>query len=147
MRFIIFSLFAVLLTSCNLEKRCAKLYPPGVTKESTVKITYRDTTIPGAKVSQVVTMEVIKETPIYQKVIVKDTTDSVELSWYKDAYGNLVMQCEMKDKKLENALVHIADSSKEVITVQKCDKWRTSFVILCIIFLIFGIAHLIIRKL
>jgi hypothetical protein len=96
-------LLLLLLTSCVTERKCNRLFPPTVEKETITTVIRRDSTIQGEKVTDVIHLHdttVIRY--ITNNVTVRESASGMaELRYWKDAYGNLVMECESKDRQIE----------------------------------------------
>lgn len=104
-------LSSLLLFSCVTQEKCLRKFPPQVTTEKTVEIHYKDTIIQGGTVERIINNDSLIYLP-GQTII--DTSGSAVLSFYKDAYGNLVAKCEAKDKTIEGLTKEIREKETKV---------------------------------
>ena len=112
----------ILLSSCGLLKKCPEVY---LTDSVKTTIVYHDTIIQGNMVFDTLTEETIKYLPKYKTVVKRDTSGLVELRYYKDAYGQLIVDCEAKDKKLKTVQKTLENTKTRVVieTKEKIPWW------------------------
>lgn len=138
----VFIVLLVTLPGCVTQKRCNAKFPPAVefhtehTKETIVK----DSLMPGATVYNTVFKDSIAYYPAYQWKVIRDTSGLTELRVMRDAYGNLMLQCETNDRLATRVEVLESKKDTEKKTVVKTEKetpWYnwifiTALALLCI---------------
>jgi hypothetical protein len=100
MKLILYIILCFGLVGCATQDRCIAKYPPTVeTVEQTV-IEYRDSLILGETVTKVLRYDSLIFVPSEVTTII-DSSGKVELSYFKNAYGDLVVNCEAKSQVIE----------------------------------------------
>lgn len=97
---------AAVCTVLSLFTSCRRPVVPAATNTITSTFTerIRDTFIPPASVSAPVPIIQPGQT-VYRPYVITDTTGRAALSFYRDAYGQLVARCEATEQRLAGALV------------------------------------------
>jgi len=112
-----------LLTSCISQNRCNRLFPPSVTVKVDTVYTPVQVEIPGETITEVVRITdslIIKE--LTERVTVRETDQGrAELRYWVDSYGNLVIECEAKDKVIEYMRAQI---NTQTVEVRKEADWK-----------------------
>lgn len=122
-------MLSMMFTGCVTQKRCDAKFPPVVHThtEHTTEIIRKDSILPGATVTHTIYHDSIIKMPVNQWRIIRDTSGLAELRFYKDAYGNIVAQCEANERMIEKMqqLVRELVSSTEtkVQVVKEAPLW------------------------
>lgn len=116
-----------LLGGCISQQKCNRLYPPvKETKEyHYTKEIRKDSLLPGATVYDTLYKDSISFYPAYKTITVQDKAGLAELTWYKDAYGNLVAKCTANERMVEGIKQVIRDqiNSQETKVITKVPWW------------------------
>lgn len=111
------------LSSCATQKRCNAKYPPQVEvhTETITNTVRRDSIIQGATVTNTIWRDSIITMEINKWNYIKDTTGRTELRYYRDAFGNLQVQCEAKDVMIErmSEVINSKESNKQTKVIEK----------------------------
>jgi hypothetical protein len=88
---------------CVTAKKCNAKFPPTIETitNNTTEIIRRDSLIQGASVTNTIYKDSIVLMPVNKWHYIKDTNGIASLRWYKDAYGNIQMQCEANSRLVE----------------------------------------------
>jgi len=122
-------LFIFGLNSCTTQKRCNAKFPPTVETitNHTTEIIRRDSIIQGASVTNTIYKDSIVLMPVNKWHYIKDTNGIASLRWYKDAYGNIQMQCDANSRLVElvrkEMKVKDSTNSKTVVEVKHIPFW------------------------
>ena len=101
-------LFILLLFSgCVTQKKCNQKFPPiiEINNEKETIIIKKDSLIKGATITNTIKKDSIIFLKEYKVVTVTDKSGLAELSYYKDAYGNLVATCKANDRLIEQVKI------------------------------------------
>jgi len=138
-------LITILLISsvgCVTEKKCNAKFPPVVETitNHTTEIIRRDSLIQGASVTNTIYKDSIVLMPVNKWHYIKDTNGIASLRWYKDAYGNIQMQCEANSRLVEmvrkEMKVKNSTNSKTVVEKKVVPFWALLVIaILCLLLL------------
>jgi hypothetical protein len=135
-------LFIFGLNSCVTAKRCNAKYPPVVETitNHTTEIIRRDSIIHGASVTNTIYKDSIVLMPVNKWHFIKDTNGIASLRWYKDAYGNIQMQCDANSRLVEMVRKEIktknSTNSKKVVEKKVVPFWALLVIaILCLLLL------------
>jgi hypothetical protein len=88
---------------CVTAKKCNAKFPPTIETitNNTTEIIRRDSLIQGASVTNTIYKDSIVLMPVNKWHYIKDTNGIASLRWYKDAYGNIQMQCDANSRLVE----------------------------------------------
>ncbi len=104
--FLTLAIILLCLASC---RRCPEL--AAISTEQTTLIKYRDTLLPGATLRDTVHDTIWQALTKYRIITKTDSNSRAELSYWKDMYGNLIIQCQALSQK--------AILTETVITTEK----------------------------
>jgi hypothetical protein len=101
------ALIALVMSSCATQKRCDAKFPPEVREIHThsTETIRKDSVLPGATVTHTIYNDSLVLMPVNKWTVIRDTAGLAELRIYKDAYGNLLAQCEAADRTIEKIRV------------------------------------------
>jgi hypothetical protein len=138
-------LITILLLSsigCVTEKKCNAKFPPVVETitNHTTEIIRRDSLIQGASVTNTIYKDSIVLMPVNKWQYIKDTNGIASLKWYKDAYGNIQMQCDANSRLVEMVRKEMktkdSTNSKTVVEKKIVPFWALLVIaILCLLLL------------
>lgn len=117
------------LSGCTTQKRCNAKFPPTIETitNHTTEVIRRDSVIQGASVTNTIYKDSIVLMPVNKWHYVKDTSGIASLRWYKDAYGNIQMQCDANSRLVElvrkEMKVNSITNSKSVKEVKYIPFW------------------------
>lgn len=94
--FITLALTLLCLASC---RRCPEL--AALSTERITEIKYRDTIIAGATLRDTVHDTILQILPKYRVITKVDSNSRAELRYWKDMYGNLIIQCQALSQKAQ----------------------------------------------
>jgi hypothetical protein len=125
-RLLFLATFACLLgtSGCISQQKCNRLYPPQVSHTETTTIIQHDSILPGADVEKWFYKDSIAYYPAYKIQKVTDTSGLAELTWYKDAYGNIVATCTANERLIKKFETFInSQSTKSDVIIKKEMAW------------------------
>lgn len=123
-----------ILHGCITQKRCNSKFPPQVVinNEHTIETIRKDSILKGATVTHTIVKDSIVFMPVNQWRVIKDTSGYAELRYYKDAYGNIIAQCQANDRmveKIEQRIKEQFKSSSSSVVVKKETPWWMIFLL------------------
>jgi hypothetical protein len=108
---------------CVTAKKCNSKFPPTIETitNHTTEIIRRDSMIQGASVTNTIYKDSIVLMPVNKWQYIKDTNGIASLRWYKDAYGNIQMQCDANSRLVEMVRkeMKVKDSTNSKTIVEK----------------------------
>lgn len=112
------------LSGCVTQKRCSEKFPPEVKEvhTHTIETVRKDSILQGATITNVIYRDSLVMMPVNQWKVIRDTSGLAELRFYKDAYGNIVAQCQATDRMVEQLRQVIRDSSNSHTTAVKVEQ-------------------------
>jgi len=127
---------------CVSEKRCNAKFPPTVETitNHTTEVIRRDSLIQGASVTNTIYKDSIVFMPVNKWHYIKDTNGIASLRWYKDAYGNIQMQCDANSRLVEmvrkEMKINNSTNSKKVVEKKVVPFWALLIIaVLCLLLL------------
>lgn len=112
MRTLIYLLIIFSLGSCMSQEKCLKKFPPSSTSSSSTKVIIRDSIIPGATVTKIVREDSLVQLPGEIRTYI-DTSGKAELTFFRNAYGELVISCVAKDQTIKSLQKEVLESKNE----------------------------------
>lgn len=127
--FYFLAILAILFSSCVTQKRCSEKFPPQVVieKEHTIETIRKDSLLPGATVTHTIVKDSLVLLPVNKWRVIRDTSGLAELRYYKDAYGNILAQCQATDRMVEKIEQRVKEqlksTEKNVVTQYRTPWW------------------------
>lgn len=103
----------ILGSGCMSQERCLEKFPPSVKTVTEKQIIIRDSIISGATITKVIKRDSLIQLPGEMRTYI-DTSGKAELTFFRNAYGDLVVKCEAKDQTIKALNKEVRESDKEI---------------------------------
>jgi hypothetical protein len=116
-------------SSCSMQKMCERRYPPVTKTHDSILYIHEihDSIIPGIVITDTFYKTEIQKLPAYYPVYKKDTKSEMVIRMYKDSLGNIIADCEGKDKVIskykELSIKASMRDSVDVKIIHKAPTW------------------------
>jgi hypothetical protein len=127
---------------CVSKQKCLDKFPPTIETitNHTTEIIRRDSLIQGASVTNTIYKDSIVLMPVNKWQVIKDTNGIASLRWYKDAYGNIQMECQANNRLIamvrKEMKVNSQTNSKSVVEKKVVPFWALLVIaVLCLLLL------------
>lgn len=133
---------------CVTAKKCNAKFPPTVETitNHTTEVIRRDSLIQGASVTNTIYKDSIVLMPVNKWHYIKDTNGIASLRWYKDAYGNIQMECQANNRLIEmvrkEMKINNSTNSKKVVEKKVVPFWALLIIAVLTLLLLKKYLHL-----
>lgn len=131
MRFLV-AFCIIILQACITQEKCHQKFPPIVETVTKFDTAFSFIPVPGASITDTITLSQIRNVPVDRIIRVVDSTGRTNLLWYKDAYGQLVVECQAREDSVRAECVSKTTTIKEDHFVSKTNGWLKFIGGLCV---------------